>query len=197
MEEFLKYISPIAILTSIWGIFQFYEKRKYERNEKRRTEKIGVLKDFHSVLNNLKINLIDFQLETEIIFSLIKDSALGFHKLQKDFSEVENNERFEMLKTESKNLSNSSSDLKEKSEIEFKRLSEFLKNSLLELNSVSLLNIVVDKKLNEGISNLTNEIKNIIVQLKTNKQKVPFNESIKGIIKKIYWIEKLMVNELK
>lgn len=197
MTEFLKYISPIAILTSIWGIFQFYEKRKYERDEKRRTEKIIVIKDFHSILNNLKVNLINFQLEAEIIFNLLTDKAIEFNRLSKDFSKVDNNEKFEALKAESQTLSNSSSDLKEKSEIEFKKLSEFLKDSLLEINNVNLLNIIVDKKLNEGINNLTDEIKNILVQVRTNKRKIPFNESINGINKKIYWVEKLMVNEIK
>lgn len=197
MTEFLKYISPIAILTSIWGIFQFYERRKYERDEKRRTEKIIVIKDFHSILNNLKVNLINFQLEAEIIFNLLTDKAIEFNRLSKDFSKVDNNEKFEALKAESQTLSNSSSDLKEKSEIEFKKLSEFLKDSLLEINNVNLLNIIVDKKLNEGINNLTDEIKNILVQVRTNKRKIPFNESINGINKKIYWVEKLMVNEIK
>tara|TARA_R110001592_G_scaffold179376_1_gene420965 strand:- start:92 stop:685 length:594 start_codon:yes stop_codon:yes gene_type:complete len=197
MTEFLKYISPIAILTSIWGIFQFYEKRKYERDEKRRTEKIIVIKNFHSILNNLKVNLINFQLEAEIIFNLLTDKAIEFNRLSKDFNKVNNNEKFEALKAESQTLSNSSSDLKEKSEIEFKKLSEFLKDSLLEINNVNLLNIIVDKKLNEGINNLTDEIKNILVQVRTNKRKIPFNESINGINKKIYWVEKLMVNEIK
>jgi hypothetical protein len=197
MEEFLKYISPIAILTSVWGIFQFYEKRKYERNEKRRIERFDVIKDFHSIINNLKTNLIDFELETEIIFKLLKDKAFEFNKMSKDFKEVKDFNELNELKVESQALSISASELTEKSEIEIKKLSTFLKSSLLELNNVNLLNIVVDKKLNEGISNLSNKIKDVVVQVETDKRKAPFNDSIIEITKSVYWIEKLMVNELK
>lgn len=197
MEEFLKYISPVAVLTSIWGIFQFYEKRKYERNEKRRNEKLEVIKNFHTILNNIKINLLDYELEIEIKLNLLKDKIFELDKIGKKFEEVTDFKELDKLSSKSKASSKSASELTKQSETELNRLSKSLKNNLFELNNVSLLNIVIESKLKEEISNLSDQIKSIIIQIETNKREAPFNDKVRETLKNIYLIEKSIVSELK
>jgi len=51
MIEIIKNLSPVAILGLIWGVFSFYEKRKFEKADRERSEKNNMFFDLNSTLH--------------------------------------------------------------------------------------------------------------------------------------------------
>lgn len=66
MPELIKYLSPVAILGLIWAIFQFYQKRRYERRDLRRKEKLAVYSILSSILRGIEFEIFQFMSSSRI-----------------------------------------------------------------------------------------------------------------------------------
>jgi len=55
LTEILKYLSPVALLGLIWAVFQFFQKRRFEKEDFAQKENIDSYKILHSKVNHIKI----------------------------------------------------------------------------------------------------------------------------------------------
>ncbi len=55
--ELIKYLSPVAVLTIIWKVVEFYKNQQSKKNQVLRGEKMKVFNELHLVLLELKKNL--------------------------------------------------------------------------------------------------------------------------------------------
>lgn len=219
MSDLIKYLSPIALLTLIWAIFQFYQKRKDEKKDK----KLVIYNSIHLILKDINFELIKFmsnsrvpmlntgeevnlmkqslkELETQVesfqneinlIENKIKPSSEDITNLQN-----KNNNHIKVLKSinlKNKQIVNLSRD--ELNQV-YKNFISTLESKIEELNKVSLLNIPNKSKLSLAILELTGEINStrefFYTKKHLDKNGVPkprITENIKRIFEYTYSIQ--------
>ena len=92
--EILKYLSPVALLVLIWSIIQYYDKKKSDKSELRRKEKIESCKNLQLQIGVIRYSL--FVPHTEIS----KSAKVLANKL----SYFENETKKDILKLDELNL---------------------------------------------------------------------------------------------
>lgn len=95
--EILKYISPIAIIGLIWGIFQFYQKRYYSKSDLKKEKTLNAYKE-------IEIKIAEIKNEYWKLFALLSQITLGLSQKIKDskskLKTIEKNYDFEQSKLE-------------------------------------------------------------------------------------------------
>ncbi|WP_055448275.1 hypothetical protein [Lacinutrix mariniflava] len=151
MIDFLKYFSPLAILVFIWGIYQYFDKKKIEKTESRRTERIKYFDKLQSKLNELRYVLIEPHSEITKSTRILNTKLIGY--------ELETNTKIKALEEISKKLEN----LKDSS-VEKKAL---IKKQNEIVNYLSKKHIESTKFLDDEIQSLRNNIKPLSSKIET------------------------------
>ena len=73
--EILKYISPAVIIGTIWAAFHFYQKRKFENSDRKRTEVNKLFSDLNSILNSIESTILNIISELERSVILLKEHS--------------------------------------------------------------------------------------------------------------------------
>jgi DNA repair exonuclease SbcCD ATPase subunit len=179
MIEFLKYISPLALVGFVWGIYQYFDKKKIEKTESRRGERIKHFDKLQTKLNELKYLLIEPLTEINKLIRILNTKLLSY--------ESEVNREIEILEQINKKLKNTKEAsieketlVKEQNQIidslNERRIesNKFLEdeNETVRNNLKPLSNKIETKtaELNEipilGMSNITSEILKLTLKLK-------------------------------
>jgi hypothetical protein len=224
MIDFLKYFSPLAIFGIIWGIYQYFDKKKVEKTESRRNERIKYFDKLQSKLNELRYLLLDPYTEITKSTRILNTKLLSY---ESDLNiKIENleeiNKKLEILEAPSVDKEIL---LKEQNKIinyfNIKHLesTKFLKNEIESVqNNLKPLSNKIEAKtaeLNEipiiGMSNITSEILTLTLKLKeivniiktndthTNKGVLSeeFTDSILQATEIIYNTESIINKEIK
>jgi len=81
MSELIKYLSPVALLGLIWAIIQFYQKRRYERRDLYRKEKLAVYSMISSILRDIEFEIFQFMSSSRIPLIKIGSRAESISEL--------------------------------------------------------------------------------------------------------------------
>ncbi|MFD2530082.1 hypothetical protein [Polaribacter marinaquae] len=94
MLEFIKYLSPVALLGLTWAVVQYYQKRKHSLKDKKNDEKKKVFKNINSVIIEIDFNLIRFISDLKILIlngdKSLNDISKSFQTLNKNIKVIEN-----------------------------------------------------------------------------------------------------------
>lgn len=194
MSEWIKYLSPVAVLTIIWGIFQFYQNRKDEKDEKRRDEKLLIYNSLYSALGSLNFKIIQFITNSRTSLILLKKEIYSINELVKNLGEriTDLEHKIDALKNKSNNDPEKINELQNEwnknkallREITLEQvkvdnttkhngLSEQLiftiKTKLEEINTLPILVIPKKMKVMNSIFSLTSQI-NLVLEKYNSKQ---------------------------
>lgn len=112
MIELIKYISPVALLTIFWTIFQHYQKRADERKMTIKTQKLSIYNSIHLALNEIEFAILNFMSTSRV--SMIKVN----HDLEKlNSMNTELGEKIKQLEVKLQKLSD---DYRETNDFEIK-----------------------------------------------------------------------------
>ncbi len=109
MSEWIKYLSPAVMLGVIWGIVQFYQKRKDEKHEKRRDEKLIIYNSIYTAIGSINFEIMEFLSNSRPSLFLFKEEVRFINKsinnlgersalLQEKIDAVKNNSNVEVNK---------------------------------------------------------------------------------------------------
>ena len=224
MIELLKYFSPIAIIGLIWGIFQYFDKKKIEKREKRRNEKLEYYLLLKSKLNELRHILIEphtlikkytrlLNSNLSVYESRTNDDIEKLEVINKqiDNYDFQNRSKEELLidqnmliKILNERRKDSGRFLKKEVEnlkTQFPAVAQKLEQKIKELNEIPILG---QQEINESIINLTmliNDLINIITTNETHSDEGElsneFTDLLIDSVDEIYDIEKLIEVDLK
>lgn len=160
MPEIIKYLSPVAILGLIWAIIQFYQKRRDDRRESVRKEKLIVYNAIHSVLRDIEFELIQFMSSSKIpMFNVEKEIKSGK----------------EIIASMDKMVSNI------KKEMEIQKNQEGFNEKAIDKLDIELENTKVDideiiikleEVTNKNVEEITPIFQNLILSLKTKMEEI-------------------------
>ena len=196
MPEIIKYLSPVAFLTIVWAVVQFYQKRKDERRDKKRDAKLIVYNAIYKSIKEIEFEMFKFISNSRIPMLNVKEEVASFNDLLENLSE-----KNEILKKEIKAIKKNKNNINvEFNEFEsdwkankkmlddiilkkeqalnknvdeispiFDSLISTLESKIEEINKISLLILPEKEKLEKRIFELSHKISTTIETCKTNK----------------------------
>jgi chromosome segregation ATPase len=224
MIDFLEYFSPLAILIFIWGIYQYFDKKKIEKTESRRAERIKYFDKLQSKLNELRYVLIEPHSEITKSTRILNTKLIGYESdtntkietLEEINKKIENLKISSLEKKELIKEQNQIIDYLSKKHIEstkflekeiqsvqnnLKPLSNRIETKTTELNEIPILGM---SNITSGILTLTLKLKEIVNIIKTNETHTSkgvlseeFTDSILKATEIIYRIEAIINIEIK
>lgn len=176
MTEILKILSPVAILIFFWSIIQFFTKRRYEKNDKKREFKLKILTDFLTEINDIRV------LSTEIYNQINKrtkklNGVLSEYRndvnqfIDKDVNSDELKLTFKNLSYEEKKefIEKSIGYFKTENQTDadlinfLKKKTDELEGKALSLYKIPLLNLIASQELMEKRDKIIDAINNVVI----------------------------------
>ena len=223
IEKTISYLPFIALFAFIWSVTQFFLKRRFEKKDRKETEKIKVLKQFLTQINDIRViatNLFNkFHWRTNKLKNTISEYRnnplvkpfLDTYYPEENFKDYEKviKQNFKKLSTEEREEFITTSidffEFKKAKDLDLFELTRDttlqLEEKALELNKIPLLELFVSKKIIKKRDELIEKIENIILDdISKESNEFELDRALRNsneILVLSYDIEYLLIAELE